>query len=678
MPEAEDVILHAAEHVTASVRALWLRHRPPGAAPGVQLMAVHRRLSVLMQACLGQTWPLLPSDPRPRPNWLAARLRNVPPWDRLPQAEAFTDGEHIFLPRCLQVFGDDARDHSLLRLMALTLGVRLRCGAVLHCPAQPMARDLFWAVEGTLAEDVLIAELPGLAAHIAAARWLALTSRPALTRLHPRERVVEQVVRHLLELPPGRVEEVFPTFPTAPALPAAVARWTEALATTSPFDGAGPYRGLAPVPHWGRPRPELSRLAPSRAWPSHLARRASLPSRAQRLANRVETREPTAEDEDGRQGPFAVPYGDPQHSVEAPAGLRRPLDRGADLDLDTLAEEFSRLDQASRVQTDTQVQEILEVEGLRQRRSMLQPMRGIEDGERIAYPEWDYRAAVYRPSYCVLREAAAPMGDPAWSMQRLQEHRGLMRDIRRRFEALRPKRERYTRQLDGDAIDVDAYVDDFAVRRAGRTPTDRLYVADRPRRRDVSVAFLIDASGSTDAWVSAGRRILDLEKEAALVLCEALEALGDRYAVYAFSGRGAPEVWVWRVKGFTEAYGEGVRGRIAGLHGEIFTRLGGPIRHLTALLARQRSRRRLLFLLSDGKPNDEDEYDGVYGIEDTRQAAAEARLQGIDLFCLTVDRQGSIYLPRMFGPYGYTVLWEIIQLPQRLPEIYRLLTTGSG
>jgi nitric oxide reductase NorD protein len=206
-------------------------------------------------------------------------------------------------------------------------------------------------------------------------------------------------------------------------------------------------------------------------------------------------------------------------------------------------------------------------------------------------------------------------------------------------------------------------------------PTDRLYLTDRPRRRDVSVAFLLDASGSTDAWVSGGRRVLDIEKEATLVFCEALDALGDRYAIYAFAGRGARDVRAQRVKGFPEGYGEPVRRRIAGLHGEAFTRLGAPIRHLTARLARQRARLRLLFLLSDGKPNDEDDYAGAYGIEDTRQAVAEARLQGIRLFCLTIDRQGSLYLARMFGPHGYTTLWEVTQLPQRLPEIYRRLTT---
>jgi nitric oxide reductase NorD protein len=394
------------------------------------------------------------------------------------------------------------------------------------------------------------------------------------------------------------------------------------------------------------------------------------------LPHRIEAQE-TAEDQpNGRDGPFLVPHGDPQQSVENPAGLRRPLDQGEEPELEALAEELARLGRVPCVESDTIVQEILEVEGVRRYRSSTHGAGSSDEPRGIAYPEWDYRAGVYRQSYCLLRETVAPRGDPQWSARLLREHHALIYDIRRRFDTLRPLRRRDTQQLDGPDLDLDAYVDDFAARRAGCLPTDRLYLSDRPRRRDVAVAFLMDISGSTDAWVSGGRRVLDLEKEATLVFCEALEALGDHYAIYAFASHGARDVHVHRVKGFTDAYGEVVCQRIAGLHTQTYTRLGAPIRHLTAHLTRQRARLRLLFLLSDGKPNDEDEYEGTYGIEDTRQAVAEAQRQGIHLFCLAIDRQGSIYLPQMFGPHGYRLLWDITHLPQRLPELYRRLTTA--
>jgi nitric oxide reductase NorD protein len=256
----------------------------------------------------------------------------------------------------------------------------------------------------------------------------------------------------------------------------------------------------------------------------------------------------------------------------------------------------------------------------------------------------------------------------------LEEHRSLLAALRRRFEPLRPRRERRPRQRDGDDIDLDAFVEDFADRSARCAPSERLYLAERRLRRDVVAAFLVDASESTDSWVSGARTVLEVEKQATLVLCEALESLGDRYGVYAFSGRRARDVCIARAKALEERYDGAARARIGGLSGSVYTRLGAPIRHLTALLARERSRVRLLFLLSDGKPNDEDEYEGRYGIEDTRQAVAEARLQGLSVFCLTVDREGSAYLPHMFGPHGYALVAAIAELPLRLPEIYRSLT----
>jgi nitric oxide reductase NorD protein len=675
MAEAEDIILHAAERVTAAVGALWRRHGPAEESPGVALVDVSRRLSVLIQACLGRTWPLLPVDPDATPAWLARRLRRLPPWVRDGWAHAFSDGTHIFLPRHLQAFGDAPSEADLLRIMALMLAVRLGRGSVAHCPTPPVARDLFWAVDGAVVEGFLTMEFPGLATAMAAARRFARDSRPSLDALQPRERAVEVVVRRLLETPPGDVCSVCPNAYPALLKPADLAEWAGRVAAQPPFDGIGSYRGVAPVAHWGRPRPDLpGPAAPNRRGPEGSGEQRS-PGRSQRLPHRIEAQE-TAEDQpNGRDGPFFVPHGDPQQSVESSAGLRRPLDQGAEPELEALAEELARLGRVPRVESDAMVREILEVEGVRQRRSSSHGAGGVKEPRGVVYPEWDYRAGVYRQSYCVLRETTALPGDSQWSAGVLREHHALIHGIRRCFEALRLKQRRDTQQLDGFDLDLDAYVDDFASRRAGHVPTDRLYLAARPRRRDVAVAFLIDASGSTDAWVSGGRRVLDLEKEATLVFCEALEALGDRYAIFAFASRGARQVHVRRVKGFTEAYGVVVRQRIAGLHTQVYTRLGAPIRHLTAHLTRQRARLRLLFLLSDGKPNDEDEYEGVYGIEDTRQAVAEAKLQGIHLFCLTIDRQGSIYLPQMFGPHGYSILWDITQLPQRLPELYRRITT---
>jgi nitric oxide reductase NorD protein len=254
----------------------------------------------------------------------------------------------------------------------------------------------------------------------------------------------------------------------------------------------------------------------------------------------------------------------------------------------------------------------------------------------------------------------------------MTRHRALVRRVRRRFDGLRPRRTRVGRQADGPDLDLAAYVAAFADWRSGHPGDDRLHVAARPARRDLAIALLVDVSASTDGWVGGGQRIIDVEKESLVVLLEALDALGDRHAALAFSGEGPGHVRVATIKGFDERSGPEVRRRVAALEPDRYTRVGAALRHASALLARQPARHRLLLLLSDGKPNDVDRYEGRYGIEDTRQAVAEARLQGLVPFCLTVDREAPAYLPAIFGR-SHAVLRRPELMPGVLVEVVRRL-----
>jgi nitric oxide reductase NorD protein len=181
----------------------------------------------------------------------------------------------------------------------------------------------------------------------------------------------------------------------------------------------------------------------------------------------------------------------------------------------------------------------------------------------------------------------------------------------------------------------------------------------------MAIMLLVDASGSTDGWIAANRRIIDVEREALLLVCIALQSMGEPYAVQAFSGEGPHGVTVRAIKRFDEPYGNPVARRIAALEPEQYTRAGAAIRHASMLLMKQRATHRLLLLLSDGKPNDVDLYEGRYGVEDTRQAVVEAGLQGIFPFCLTVDRQAADYLPAIFGARQYGLLTR----PEMLPVV---------
>jgi nitric oxide reductase NorD protein len=203
----------------------------------------------------------------------------------------------------------------------------------------------------------------------------------------------------------------------------------------------------------------------------------------------------------------------------------------------------------------------------------------------------------------------------------------------------------------------------------GLEMSERLFTKHRNLERNMAVIFMVDMSGSTKGWIN------DAEREALVLLCEALEILGDRYAIYGFSGMTRKRCELYRIKRFDEHYGDQVKRRIAGIRPQDYTRMGVIIRHLSGLLADIEARTKLLITLSDGKPDDYDGYRGEYGIEDTRQALIEAKHQGIYPFCITIDTEAHDYLPRMYGAVNYVVIDEVRKLPLKVSDIYRHLTT---
>ena len=284
------------------------------------------------------------------------------------------------------------------------------------------------------------------------------------------------------------------------------------------------------------------------------------------------------------------------------------------------------------------------------------------------YPEWDFRRRHYRKNWCTLREIEMHPSPEPFVEQTLARYRGLVVDLRRTFEALRDGNKRLRHQNSGDNIDLDALITAHADAAAGHEMSDHLFTQHRRIDRDIAVMFMVDVSGSTKGWIN------DAERESLVLLCEALEILGDRYAIYGFSGMTRKRCELYRIKRFDDDYGADVRARISGIKPQDYTRMGVIIRHLTRLLNTVEARTRLLITLSDGKPDDYDGYRGEYGIEDTRQALLEAKHAGVHPFCITIDHSGHDYLPHMYGAVNYTVIEDVRQLPVRVSDIYRRLT----
>ena len=673
--EAEDVVLDVVERAAHAARGLWSRSPTAEGLAPVRAAEARRRLDLWLQASFGRSWPVAALDAPRAPRRLARAFARCAPWQLAPGLAAGTDGVRLLLPRPWLEAAPAPETSDALLCAALGLGMRLAGGRAAPLAGSDAAQcDAHGCLEGAIADAWLARSFPGLAARLEGVRRRALAARPPLERLRPAERRMEELVRGLLGAPAATCVAELAGLAGEPSAEAAAAFAAAFSARLGAEATDGGYRGVAPVPHWGILRPPAPLRAGARAGD---AERGGPERRSRTLPRRIQRREQGREVRD-RTGPFLPPpLGDPQLSVQDAAGLERPPDRGEEADLEALAEALAALEELAVTRSDEPAREVLAEDAVEE---------GAAAGDAggagalaagvFSYPEWDFRARGYRPAACRLREAPAPEGDAHWAPRVRSERAALLRALRRGFEALRPRRLRIARQLAGDDLDIASWVDEWADRRAGLAPEGRIYAQDRPRRRDVAVALLVDASGSTDAWVSGGARVIDVAKQGALCFCEALAALGDRHAVYAFSGRGAADVRVQVAKRFAERVGPGVDARLGGLAPDASTRLGAALRHVTWRLAEEPARVRLLLLLSDGKPNDDDDYGGRYGVEDARQAVAEARASGVQVFCATIDRTGPAYLPQLFGPAGFTVLRDVNELPWRLPDLYRRLTSA--
>jgi hypothetical protein len=305
-----------------------------------------------------------------------------------------------------------------------------------------------------------------------------------------------------------------------------------------------------------------------------------------------------------------------------------------------------------------------------------QPLaESINKGVRsICYPEWDYTIQDYRMQWCRVLERLAEAGSDEPVSSTLLTHQSSIRSLRRFFESLRPPAfRRMAGQADGEDLDIDAVVRRAAEQCAGCEGGDRIYIRREKRERDVAVALLVDVSGSTGRQIEDGRRVIDIEKESLVLFCEALDAVGDQYALYAYSGQGRAEVDFLTMKDFDERLGSATAHRLGGLGPRRQNRDGAAIRHAIAKLLAREVKTRILLLLSDGRPLDGD-YKDDYSLEDTKAALREARQQGIDPFCVTIDREADGYLRRMYGDVQYVVIDRVDALPSRLPRIYQRLT----
>jgi hypothetical protein len=314
------------------------------------------------------------------------------------------------------------------------------------------------------------------------------------------------------------------------------------------------------------------------------------------------------------------------------------------------------------------------------------PEQVLAEGEvAYNYDEWDRELTDHRLGWCRVVEKKVKHGDRNFVDLTKERHKGVISSIRHQFQLMKPENlTRVANEVDGEEFDLNAVIDYVIDRRADGHQSERIYTKRLRRRRDVAVSFLLDQSSSTartigrhplQPYTRPGRRIIEIEKEGLVLMSEALEAVGDVYSINGFTSEGRRNVKFYVVKDFNEKYNDEVKRRIGGITYQNNTRLGAAIRHATAKLAKQDARTRLLIVLSDGRPYDHDYGDARYAREDTREALRQAKNEGITPFCITIDRESEAELRDLYGEVGYTIIDDVLSLPERLPGIYRRLTT---
>lgn len=296
--------------------------------------------------------------------------------------------------------------------------------------------------------------------------------------------------------------------------------------------------------------------------------------------------------------------------------------------------------------------------------------------EPYHYPEWDYQMQLERPDWCTVLEKRAKPGDASIIDEIIVKHKPIISRLKFLIEGMQPQGvQRIRKQEDGDDIDLNAAIRAMIEIRMGEQPDPRIMMRNVRKVRDLSVLLLIDLSASTNDPVrGSDNSVLQLAREATVLLADALDKIGDPFALHGFDSNGRHDIEYFRFKDFAAPYDDKAKARLAGMRGELSTRMGAAIRHAGSILKRQPTHKKLLLVVTDGEPADNDVRDPQYLRFDAKKSVEELTRNGITTFCLSLDPGADQYVSRIFGAKNYMVVDHVQRLPEKLPLLYMGLT----
>ncbi len=285
------------------------------------------------------------------------------------------------------------------------------------------------------------------------------------------------------------------------------------------------------------------------------------------------------------------------------------------------------------------------------------------------YPEWDYSKRAYKHDFCKVFPIHLKKAKPDYYHKTMENNRSVLLKLRKIFARLNNDYEQVRRQTSGEHIDIDAVTDMFADLKAKHTPDDRVYLSKRKRKKELSLLFLLDLSLSSDGYAK-GNRIIDIEKQVSILFGEVLNENFVDFQIDGFYSKTRNNTSYITLKAFDEPW-QKAKLKIGAVQPQGYTRIGPALRHASALLKKRKMRKKWLILLSDGKPNDYDRYEGKYGIRDIKQALLEMQADGINNYAVAIEEQAKYYLPQMFGNNHYNILSSPVEMINSLTKLYK-------
>lgn len=291
-----------------------------------------------------------------------------------------------------------------------------------------------------------------------------------------------------------------------------------------------------------------------------------------------------------------------------------------------------------------------------------------DKGFHLSYDEWDFHKKNYKTGFCKVYPKTQLKTDVAYYQNTISKNASTLLGLRKMLTSVNNKMQQQRRQSQGNEFDIDALTDLYTDVHARKTPSENIYLSTKKKEKDLSILLLLDVSLSSDGY-AANNRVIDVEKEVSILFGEILNEFDIDFSIDSFFSKTRNYSTYLTLKEFDESWQIGKQ-RIGAVEPQGYTRIGAALRHAGARLDQRNTKNKWVILISDGKPNDYDRYEGKYGIQDIKQALRELNERQIHSYALAIEAQAKYYLPQMFGQNHYQILTTPVELLSSLVKLY--------